>query len=498
MIVPSRVVWRALVVLASSLTLIVAAQAGPEDRSLQLDEQLEQKIEQAVAYVSVEYNKPNSTRRYIDSGSGFFVAPGYLVTNHHVVVEGLQAREPEMKIRVFSGTPQARFYPIEVLKTDPEADLALLRVIGEPPAVESLRIDPQIPGKQSEVFAFGFPLGTMLDRSKNGPNVCLRRGYVSRMLDDGTSIEADMNIDKGISGGPLVDVSGMVRGVVRAMAGSNYSKAYAAISVAAPVLLNFCQTAGCRVTLSSGEFLEPSTTRHKPNQFSMEESDPRPRVGFADDILRACFSIGTSLRLSSLVPQILASQKTGYTAEIRQSSRGNADLVLANLKRVEAPKELQTRANELLVLLSKPQTEPKLVGEKSMVLEQACDEWVSTVDAEQKLNYDLGAWLTELSLGLLDVKSDKDLRSCAYFIEHAQAQEATSEITATLQRLHKSLEALKQKDTENLRRAITKDADRLIGIGYLATAGSGLNPLPKHTSAAPSTGGGNNIIRVPQ
>lgn len=496
MILRRSTVPAVLVALVSLLALTAAVQAQPADRALQLDEQVEQKIEQAVAFVSVEYQKPNSNRRYIESGSGFFVAPGYLITNHHVVAEGLRAASAAIKVRVFSGTDASQFFTAEIVKTDPKADLAMLHVLGDLPAIQPMQIDASLPGKQTEVFAFGFPLGTMLDRSRLGPNVCLRRGYVSRMINDGTNIEADLNIDKGISGGPLVDENGMVRGVIKAMAGSDYNKAFAGISVASPVLLNFCQSVGVRVTLRDGSLVEPGTvTTTMPTRVGMVEPAPRPRAGFAEDVMRMFFTVGSALRLSALVPQMLVSENAGYSSDLRQTSRSHADLVIAGLKKTEAPEELVGRARELATLISSAQSQPKLVGEKATVLEQACDEWITVAEAEEKLNYDLGAWLTELSLGLLDVKHGKDLQACAYFIRGAEQQQAKAEVVTILKRLQSELVALKAKDSEASRREVTRAADRLIGIGYLPTASGEMNTLEKPSEPVTRLGGGNNQIQ---
>lgn len=494
---PFRTIVATLVTLMVSLALTAAVGAQPADRELQLPEQAEQKIERAVAYVAVEYQKPNSTRRYIESGSGFFVAPGYLITNHHVVAEALRGGTATIKVRVFSGTSQSAVFQAQIVKTDPQADLAILHVLGDLPAIEPVQLDPKVLPKQTPVFAFGFPLGTMLDRSQNGPNVCLRRGYVSRMINDGTNIEADMNIDKGISGGPLVDEFGIVRGVVRAMAGSDYNKAYAGISVTSALLVNFCSGAGCSITLSSGEVVEPGNQVSVPTPVGTEP-DPRPRAGFAEEVLRGFFTIGSALRLSTLVPQMLAQERTSYSPGARQSSRGNADLILTGLRKLEAPAELVARAFELTSLISKPQSDPKLVSEKSSVLEQACDEWVREARNEEKLNYDLGAWLTELSLGVLDVKEDRDVKSCEYFMDQGKRLQASAEMMEVLGRMQTNLIAVQAKNTSDMRRVISRDADRLIGIGFLVTANRGLNPLPKPQTQSNPVAGGNNPIRVQQ
>ena len=471
-----------------------AARAQPADRSRQLTVELEQGLEQAVVYVAVEYKKPSSSRRYVESGSGFFVTATQLVTNHHVIAAALDDASAAVTVRLFSGTREARLLPAQVVKTDAAADLALLSVAGEVPPIKPVRIHPELPGKQTEVFAFGFPLGTMLDRSLNGPNVCLRRGYISRLINDDRNIEADLNIDKGISGGPLVDAQGVVRGVVRAMAGSDFNKGFAAIAVASPVLLGFLQSSGVAATLPDGKLLAP----RQQTVATAPEPAPRPRTGLGDDALRAFFAIGSALRLSSLVPGILVLEKADYTSDLRQTSKSNADQALANLQRVKAPAELIQRARELSLLLTNARTRPATVREKSAVLEEACDEWTrrNLADAE-RLNYDLGSWLTELSLGVLDAENHKDSRYCVYFLDQARRAVATREVLELLTRLQTNLLSYEQARGDELRRAIGKDADRLIGIGVLATVTAGLNPIQKGTPQAPDSVSPRNPIRYP-
>jgi len=488
-----------LAALAVALPLLagaaVAAPAG--ERALQLDAQVEAGLEQAVAYVAVEYQKPNSTRRCVESGTGFFVTPTHLITNHHVVAAAVQDRSADLTVRIFSGTRDARVLPVEIVRTDAKADLALLRVTCDLPAIKPVRIHPDLPGKQSEVYAFGFPLGTMLDRSLNGPNVCLRRGYVSRTINDGKGIECDLNIDKGLSGGPLVDDQGTVRGVVRAMAGSDFNQGFAALAVSSPVLLDFCQASGVAITLADGKLLEPSQQPVTPPTTPVDEPAPRPRVAEAEDTLRSFFAIGAALRLSALVPGILTLEKADYTPDLRQTSRGNADLALANLRRVEAPSELVQRARELSLLLTDAQTQPATAREKSAVLEEACDEWTRDLPDDERLNYDLAAWLTELSLGVLDAETHKDSRFCVFFLSEARRAEATAEIIEILTRLQEKLATYEKTRTDELRRAIGKEADRLIGIGVLATINSGRNPIEKAPTEPPDQSSPRNPIRYP-
>jgi hypothetical protein len=197
------------------------------------------------------------------------------------------------------------------------------------------------------------------------------------------------------------------------------------------------------------------------------------------------------------VPGILALEKADYTPDLRQTSRSNADLALANLRRVQAPSELVQRARELTLLLTDTQTQPATAREKSAVLEEACDEWTRGLADEERLNYDLAAWLTELSLGVLDADNHKDTRFCAYFLEEARRADATSEIVEILTRLQTGLASYEKTRTDDLRRTIGKEADRLIGIGVLATLNSGRSPIEKAPAQPPDESSPRNRIQYP-
>jgi hypothetical protein len=220
-------------------------------------------------------------------------------------------------------------------------------------------------------------------------------------------------------------------------------------------------------------------------------------VDLGEDSLRALFAIGSALRLCSLVPGILVLEKADYTPDLRQTSRSNADLALANLRRVGAPAELIQRARELSLLLSDARTLPAVAREKAAVLEEACDEWTRDLPEEQRLNYDLASWLTELSLGVLDTQNHKDSRFCAYFLEQARRAQATAEVIAALTRLQAGLQTYEQSPGDEVRRTISKEADRLIGIGVLATVSAGLSPVQKSVPQPQDQTSPRNSIRYP-
>ena len=139
------------------------------------------------------------------SGSGVIISSdGYVLTNNHVV-EGTSG----LVVILADGSE----IPAEVISSDSFSDLAVIKVVGEMPAVAVLGNSDQIkPGET--VVAIGSPLGTF----KNSVTV----GVISatgRMLDTGNGyqmedlIQTDAAINQGNSGGPLVNLAGEVIGI---------------------------------------------------------------------------------------------------------------------------------------------------------------------------------------------------------------------------------------------------------------------------------------------
>ena len=135
------------------------------------------------------------------TGTGFVVAEGRLLTNHHVVAN----------CRAVNGVfPGNRRLPLTVLARDAERDLALLAgpLDAAPPLV--FRENP--PRRGDEVVTYGFPLTGILG---SGPT--LTTGEVSALTglrDDPNTMIISAPVQSGNSGGPLLDRSGNVVGVV--------------------------------------------------------------------------------------------------------------------------------------------------------------------------------------------------------------------------------------------------------------------------------------------
>jgi serine protease Do len=144
------------------------------------------------------------------SGSGFiFDARGYILTNHHVVRNALHVNVVMLDGREFTA---------EVIGSDPDTDVAVLRV--EPARGETL---PVIEIGDSDglrvgdwVIALGNPLGLTFTTtagivSAKGRSI----GILAQASDTPLEafIQTDAAINPGNSGGPLVDLNGRVVGI---------------------------------------------------------------------------------------------------------------------------------------------------------------------------------------------------------------------------------------------------------------------------------------------
>ncbi len=131
-------------------------------------------------------------------GSGFFVQPGLVATNYHVV-----ARQYSIKVKLHNGVSvRAR-----ILKKSVDHDLAVLELMnkGLEHEVMSLGTVNDL-HTGHEVVAIGTPLGLRNTAT---------RGIVSaiRTVENITLVQTDAALNPGNSGGPLLDERGRVIGI---------------------------------------------------------------------------------------------------------------------------------------------------------------------------------------------------------------------------------------------------------------------------------------------
>lgn len=198
------------------------------------------KLRPSVVQVTTEGAQQGPFGQIIPSqgiGTGIIVdTEGHIVTNNHVVRVGGDPTGA-LATRITVSLSDGRTEPAEVVGTDPQTDLAVLKVgaVGLTPAELGEAADLPV---GSEVVAMGFALGLEGD-----PTVT--RGVISgknRTIQEGplsinNILQTDASINPGNSGGPLVDDRGRVIGVNTAIFGDAENIGFAiSVDLAKPVI----------------------------------------------------------------------------------------------------------------------------------------------------------------------------------------------------------------------------------------------------------------------
>lgn len=156
------------------------------------------------------YDQAPRSRKTSSLGSGFIISPdGFIVTNNHVV-EGADV----IRVNIGAKNNKDNLLTAEVIGTDPETDLALLKVKADNlPYLSFGNSDVLEVGEW--VVAIGSPLG--LDHTVTAGIISAKgRNIQSGSYDD--FLQTDASINRGNSGGPLLNMAGEVVGINTAIA----------------------------------------------------------------------------------------------------------------------------------------------------------------------------------------------------------------------------------------------------------------------------------------
>jgi serine protease Do len=187
----------------------------------------------------VAKTEPTTTpKKEVDShqasfGTGFFVAPKYVLTAYHVV-------EKCDGNKIFIKYPTYRSEKTILSGYDKKNDLALLKTDMNHMGIAKFRLRGRL-GEQ--VASYGFPYGNALASSGNFTlgNLTALAGFG----DDSTAIQVSSPMQPGNSGGPLMDSSGVVIGISKGVLGT--LEAAVAAGGAVPQNVNFGVSSGTAV-----------------------------------------------------------------------------------------------------------------------------------------------------------------------------------------------------------------------------------------------------------
>jgi S1-C subfamily serine protease len=183
----------ALVLVAGVVLLFAAGRVLTRDDREDLP-RLVKRVQSAVVTV-IAYNAQDEA---LFQGSGFFISPGGILTNCHVLAQAVRA-----EVR----TAEGRCYPVKgVVAVDHDWDLVVAAVLTPPEGVLGLSITRTVPEVGERVAVVGSPLG--LEQT-------LSDGVVSavRRTSGGDYLQISAPVSTGSSGSPVINMKGEVVGV---------------------------------------------------------------------------------------------------------------------------------------------------------------------------------------------------------------------------------------------------------------------------------------------
>ncbi|MDA0367199.1 MAG: serine protease [Proteobacteria bacterium] len=212
-----------------------------------------------VARADPERTAPPGTT-LVSTGTGFFVsARGHMLTNHHVI-DGCN----RVVMRLLGEAP----VEAEIINANEDVDLALLKADTTPTVWASFREGRSL-RQGDDVVVFGFPLTGMVSQQGN-----LTAGLITALSglpqtaggpDDLRLVQISAQIAPGNSGGPLMDRSGNIVGVI--VSTLSTSAAAERVGGALPQNMNFA----VRDSVAKS-FLDTNNVDYKTNPVKTAES----------------------------------------------------------------------------------------------------------------------------------------------------------------------------------------------------------------------------------
>jgi hypothetical protein len=162
-----------------------------------------------------------------EDGTGFVISrSGYVLTASHVIPDDAKYTTLILGGTLGPATADGKPSRLELVKRSDSYDVALLRFVTPPPDLTVLPLR-RSPAKVGELlFVLGYPLGL--------PDTHFLDGRVGAVAKD--AITTNALVDKGNSGGPVVDAHGCVIGVVYGAITSREGQPVNGLKFAVPVV----------------------------------------------------------------------------------------------------------------------------------------------------------------------------------------------------------------------------------------------------------------------
>lgn len=164
-------------------------------------------IKPSIVYIRVMGENTKTFEREEYNATGFIISnEGYVLTASHVLrdKDGEQYRVPPTVTGVIGGKYTTRAYPLRIVEQNDQTDVALLKFPEIEEKMAAITACRDTPSQGDTLFAFGFPYDedfTPLDGNFNNASGGRGRWVVT------------MPFTHGMSGGPVTDVDGNVRGI---------------------------------------------------------------------------------------------------------------------------------------------------------------------------------------------------------------------------------------------------------------------------------------------
>lgn len=178
-------------------------------------EEFEQFFDEEFDFRIPQYRQKGTEKKEIGSGTGFIISPdGLILTNKHVVTD----KEADYTVL----TNEGKKFPAKVLARDPLQDLAILKI----ETSESLPVIKLGDSNDLQIGQTVIAIGNVLGEFRNSISVGVISGLGRTITASGPGmtevlegiIQTDAAINKGNSGGPLLNLNGEVIGINTAMA----------------------------------------------------------------------------------------------------------------------------------------------------------------------------------------------------------------------------------------------------------------------------------------